>query len=90
MKGRGDQARLFNSILVHLEEQNHQMMSKLQGTNEETNCAVMQQHLDKLKTLVDRVFVAGACQGTGAGPSVGDNVIVVDDQVSAITLNGPR
>jgi len=89
VKGRGDQARLFNSILVHLEEQNHQMMSKLQGTNEETNCAVMQQHLDKLKTLVDRVFVAGACQGTGAGPSVGDDVIVVDDQASAITLNGP-
>ena len=50
----------------------------------------MQQHLDKLKTLVDRVFVAGACQGTGAGPSVGDDVIVVDDQASAITLNGPR
>ena len=60
VKGRGDQARLFTSILVHLEEQNNLMMSKLQGTNEERSCAVMQQHLEKLKNLVDKVFVGGA------------------------------
>jgi len=56
VKGRGEQAKLFNSIVLHLEEQNHQMMSKLQGTNEERSCAVMQQHLEKLRSLIDKVF----------------------------------
>ena len=66
VKGRGDQARLFTSILVHLEEQNNAMMFKLQGTNEERSCAVMQGHLERLKTLVDKVFVEEASVGPAA------------------------
>ena len=68
VKGRGDQARLFTSILVHLEEQNNAMMFKLQGTNEERSCAVMQGHLERLKTLVDKVFVEEASSAS-VGPA---------------------
>ena len=74
VRGRGDQAKLFNSIVLHLEEQNQKMMTKLQGTNEERSCAVMQQHLAKLRQLIDNVFVAAAAE---------------DHETSALTLNGP-
>ena len=62
--------RMFQSIVINLEEQNKEMMSRLKGMqhsgNHDTNAAAgegMQMQLNRLKSLMETIFSGKAVKG---------------------------
>ena len=66
--------RMFQSIVINLEEQNKEMMSRLKGMHSHDAAAGegMQMQLNRLKSLVETIFSGGPFPGAeprgGGGP----------------------
>ena len=60
--------RMFHSIVINLEEQNKEMMSKLRGMQSQDTTAAgegMQMQLNRLKSLMETIF--SGKEGRGGG-----------------------
>ena len=64
--------RMFQSIVINLEEQNKEMMSRLKQDGASGGGEGMQMQLNRLKSLMENIFSSGRGDYAGAGGGGGE------------------